>query len=331
MAGAMAVVLFVVGGAIVWLKPSGDDGPRVVAGQPVTTTTERAVVTAAEPSQVVVIEPSTSAGPGAMVVLDSATGFTIRTLGADYGIYSSNGFQVTPDGLTLYWNRLNEPAQKIELLRQPLDGGPSAVAVPSGSQPRFSSDGQLMVFQGPGNPVGYVRRELNSGADRPLPTPGEAGEFGNVTFQQSQHTLVAVTTKPTTFACPPGGKCPPPIPSPYHGWALEVDSPNATWKPFGTKALWNGATLLGPGPDPGSVLAYWAEPRTSGLPNYRIAEVAADGTAHHEIHISSGYRPVNIDKSGTNILVTSDTTLARVTLTDPTPVRIAGPARLATW
>lgn len=330
MAAGVAVAALVVGSTVVWLRPGGDDRSKVVAGQPATTTTEAPLVAAPPPGQVVVIEPASTGRPGAMVVLDVATGAVVRTLGADYGIYPSNGFQVTPDGRTLYWNRLNEPAQKIELVRQPIDGGTASVAVPNGAQPRFTSDGALMVFQSAGNPVGFVRRDLTSGADRDLPTPGEAGEVVvNTAFEQGRRTLVAITTRPVaTCSGPgPGPNCPPSSPSPFHGWTIDVDDPGATWKPFATTATWDGGILLGPGPDPGSILLSRSE-QPSGT---RIAEVTADGTVPHEIQLPSGYRPLNVDRTGTNILVASDNALARVTLADPRPVRIAGPARLATW
>src|SRR5205085_12656557 len=121
------------------------------------------------------ILPASTGHPGAMVVIDTATGTAVRTLGADYGIYPANGFQISPDGTALYWNRLNEPAQKIELVRQPLDGGPSTIVTPNGAEPRFSSDGHVLIYQTAANPVVFVRRDLATGADRDLPTPGEAG------------------------------------------------------------------------------------------------------------------------------------------------------------
>jgi hypothetical protein len=83
---------------------------------------------AAPPARLAAHLPTGTGHPGEIVVIDTATGAIVRTLGAEYDPYLANGFQMAPDGSAVYYTRLNGPSQKIELVRAPLDGSPLGCA-----------------------------------------------------------------------------------------------------------------------------------------------------------------------------------------------------------
>jgi hypothetical protein len=62
--------------------------------------------------------------------------------------------------------------------------------------------------------------------------------------------------------------------------------------------------------------------------------VSAQGTVTRHLLLSMDVRPLDVDSSGTNLLVTygpGDGRLGRLTLSSTTPVPVAGPASEATW
>jgi hypothetical protein len=84
-------------------------------------------------------------GAGPIGVYGLASGTLLRTLGTVADPYPQNGFQVSADHRTLYYVRLNEPAQTVEIVSVPVAGGPTTVLA-DGTRPTPSPDGKGLAY-----------------------------------------------------------------------------------------------------------------------------------------------------------------------------------------
>jgi len=333
--------------AAVWLPDHRPARSVRVAAAPTTVVPLGAVT---PPSTVLVRLPS-----GQIGVLDTATGQQQRALAfspPSYGsVWGMHSFHVAPDGQSIYVSgAIATSSVSTPLLRVPLGGG-SPTTIGTGLLAAPSTDGSLVLVRegAPGVWPNLHVMTVRAGTRRDVPSPvgfnsptGANGEVvTSVTWARGTHELVAITTTPSPCQGPPGFHCPVPTtvgPEPAaQGWTLDLDASTSTWarRPpvSGRQGGWAALEFIGPGRLNGSVLAADITTgvpgsTTAGLPR-SLLTIAVDGVLIDTVAVPSGVNDVlNVDRSGTNVLVDTSGGLARIALADPIPHLLA-PAHFA--
>jgi hypothetical protein len=204
--------------------------------------------------------PTQTGKPGDIQVVATATGTVVRSLGSVYDPYLENGFVVSPDGRTLFYTRLDEAAQVIEIVEVPVGGGPTSV-VADGTHPQVSPDGSLLAYQpfGRAHVVSVMSLSSRTVTNYGVP-PALADEGAYSIAWLPDSTSLIVTGKTVASACtgPPGASCPTATTPTAASAALLHTGQDGTWTdlaaPSGIPTGWLNLTLAGPGPSPGTVV-----------------------------------------------------------------------------
>jgi hypothetical protein len=149
------------------------DVPRTTLA-PTTTTTPPP---AARPATAVAVTPK-----GALVVVDTTTGRTVRTLAREPQARSPHKPALSPDGSTAYFTRQGVDCGYSTLYRVPVDGSAPPTRLGNGSVPAVSHDGTKLAFATPSNGcVGaiLVVRDLGTGREQRWPAPENDGYYSN--------------------------------------------------------------------------------------------------------------------------------------------------------
>jgi hypothetical protein len=258
------------------------------------------------PSFYVVHAPTATGSPGAINVVDTSTGQVIRALGSAYDPYLENGFQLSPDRFTLYYTRLNQAAQTIEIVAVPVAGGPGQV-VAHGITPLLSPDGTKMSFEPYGQPgtiaiMDLATRKISAAH---IPTTSQSQVvFGTSWLPGSRQLLVTIGTPISECSVAPGFACQTlPPPTPPVAKLLNATGP-AMWlqlpPPKTIDGGWTNLSLQGPGPEAGTVLAT-NNASTSGS-SIDTVQVAT-GRVLSSMQIPTGTSLLARDQSGTHFLL----------------------------
>ncbi len=312
--------------------------PQVSSGHPAQPPPPRAEPF---PPTIAVHLPTATAHPGQILLVDSETGATLRSFGAEYDPYVSDGFALAADRSALYYSRLNEPAQKIEIVRAPLGQAGSSV-IADGTDERPSPDGRQLAFRPMSTSEGLAVMDLASGAVRTYPPPpAPAGSDAlYLSWLADNRSVVVITSVPggtSGGACfAPAGRpscgAPPTTatPPPPEAWLLDTSRSNPSWARLPTPAQsndgWGGYLLLGPGRVPESLAVGWSYGHSAD-----IMTVMTDGSVYDKTALAPDSLPLSVDATGTNFLIADRTGLARMSLSDPAPVPIRGPVAEAAW
>jgi hypothetical protein len=278
------------------------------------------------PAVAVVHLPTGTARPGQIQVIDVQSGAMLRVLGAEYDPYLQNGFLLSTDRQRLYYLRLNEAAQRIELTTVPLNGGTPQV-VPTSA----SANGDLLAS-------GSFVLDLRPAPQRKYmpPATGTNDSASYAWGRGSQH-LMAIDVGRTFGTCPDGLLAPPtpcasPPSLPVRAWNIDASSATSTWQPVHlppSLSSWKDVHLLGPGRLPGSVLA------TQNLPGHDQTAAALtlgmDGSVIDRVSMPPGITVLSVDASGTNLLVTYPGGLGWLSLSKPIPIHIGDAVSEASW
>lgn len=218
--------------------------------------------TAPAPAFYVAHAPTQTAEPGAIEVVRTSTGQVVRQLGVAYDPYPENGFQLAPNGSTLYYVRLNQAQQKIEIVAVSVDGGATTV-IAGGSNPQISPNGMRVAFEpdGGANVINVMNLRSKRSFTLHVPTTARSQRiFGISWLPGSQNLIVTIGTpnRNAESSCLPGGVCPTfPTPPPPVSYVANVGS-RTTWvrvpSPRDVNGGWKYLTLEGAGPRFGTVL-----------------------------------------------------------------------------
>jgi hypothetical protein len=275
--------------------------------------------TAPTPAFYVAHAPTSTAEPGAIEVVKAATGHVVRQLGLAYDPYPENGFQLAPNGSTLYYVQLDQAAQSINIVAVSVHGGATTV-IGRGIDPQISPNGVSMSFEPYGRPHALEVMNLRTKSSFILHVPTNAQSqriFGVSWLPDSRQLMVSIgwPNRNDEYSCPsppsPGVTgnitCPtfPPPPPPV---SYVVDTKSHTqWSrvpsPRGLKGGWKYLTLEGAGPRLGTVLVL----RSSATSNASAIETEQVATGRI---LSSDALPgdntfLARDQSGTHFLIAS--------------------------
>jgi hypothetical protein len=276
-------------------------------------TAPSAVSSAPVPSVLVVHTPTATGLPGTIEVVDSGTGRVIRTLGSAYDPYLMNGFQLSADRSTLYYTRLNEPAQTIEIVAAPLAGGPSRV-VAHGIDPQLSPDGALMSYRPYGQQQTIDVMTLRTGrvVEAHLPTSDPSVDvFGSSWLPDAHQLLVTIGTTHDVCTGPPPFSCATDFatrPAPALAYLLDVGRRPA-WSAApavrGSSEGWAALALQGPGTTSGTVLAIRSAPPAAGaaIAQTVVTVQVSTGRVLSELSLPTGASFLARDTSGTHFLL----------------------------
>lgn len=254
----LVIVLLMVGLATVSRRARPTVGP-ITSTAPITSLTPTGI-----PGTYVAHVPTTTGDPGTIEVVDSASGQVIRTLGSAYDPYLQNGFQLSPDRSTLYYTRLDQPAQTIQIIAVPLNGDPSRV-VALGVDPQLSPDGRSMAYEPYGKPHSIAIMTLANGwtISTQLPTSNQWQTDSGISWLPDSRHLLVTRSTPVSYGCdsPFGEACrpPPSFPKPSIAFLEVATNRVQQWSRAPTPKVFAGErttpTLEGPGGQSGTVMA----------------------------------------------------------------------------
>lgn len=133
---------------------------------------------------------------GRVVLLDSATGKTVRVLATGRPVLQ--GVALAPDGASAYY-ALSSGCGEGTLYRVPLDGSAPPAPVAEGVSPAVSPDGRALSYAGPGRPTpdgrpgchnAVVVRDLTTGTERIWRYP-EDEDHRSALYQDGEFTKLA--------------------------------------------------------------------------------------------------------------------------------------------
>jgi hypothetical protein len=323
---AMAVVVIMaalVAGLVVVFAARGDPGRRASTG----VNSPAPVPSPPVPRFLVVHAPTATASPGAIEVIDTVTGRVVRTLGSAYDPYLLNGFQLSANRSTLYYTRLNEAAQTIEIVAVAVTGGPSRV-IAHGVGPQFSADGTMMSFEpyGQGQTIAILNLGKGQTVDAHIPSTSTSQVvFSSSWLPNSRQLLVIVGSPYESCTGPPGSSCgrtpPPPPPVAY---LLNVTN-RLSWSrvsaPSTLSGGWTHLSLQGPGPIPGTVLATIDSSDRGAITTVQIST----GRILSQLPLPNGTSFLARDRSGTHFLLSDAQATVRWSPPDHS-LQIVGPA-----
>jgi hypothetical protein len=271
------------------------------------------------PDFLVAHTPTQTGKPGAIAVYDSRTGRRLRVLGAAYDPYLMNGFTLSADRATLYYTRLNEPAQHFEIVAVPVTGGRTRV-IALGSILDLSPDGTSMAYAPQGSSDTLAIMNLATGATRREPVPHRQAayrSFGAAWIGDPNHLLVvsySVPQPPCTG--PPRSSCAttPPPKQIVDAYLFDISTSRWTALPpiHGDTHSWLDIRPLAAGRSRQSIPVLLTDPTN---PNRQ----------QHLGHLNADTGTV----TGTVDIPTGRTLLAASR--DPTYLLLAGPTDTETW
>jgi len=356
--------LLVVGLAGAAMHSTGTTKHLVVTGS---TTQPRPTATASAPPHAVPapkqfiahLEQGGSARPGKVVIIDTATGSTIRSIGADYDPYLSNGFAIARAAGVALWTRLNEPAQTLELVETPLTGGAARVMTSSGfldgPLPEQRSAPLLTAVDAAGARLwmnGNAIVDLSTGKQQRVQAPPvETGwSWDTASWMPDGHELFMVEGQdlPRTCYTDIGPALGPPRTTPAEcittpatrssrtrGLVYDLSDPNGGWRVTATPDRpegWWGLRILGAGRLPSTVVAVGNfAPTTTGAASTLMTVDVNTGAIVDQLKLPADANVLSVDASGTNILFTTNRRLERVSLADPKLVILRRQVAEAAW
>ena len=269
-----------------------------------------------------------SGSPGHITVIDTTSGSTVRDLGPVYDPYPLNGFHASADGSSLFYVRLNEPAQRIEIVRVPTVGGATQV-VAEGTGAIPSPDGKYLIVETGADHQALELLDLGTHTTRPLPGfPGPTPQtLSTFAWTSDSSVIIASTTdlRPIRWRCPPSG-CNPPTtdaPSSWSLWSIRTADPNVQWQriigPATSGVSWD-LELLGPGRFPRTIAAL----RRPMNAEETVLTVGLDGTVVDQVPLPEHTTALAVNRSGANVLLEGEPTLQRFSLTTRKTNVIAG-------
>ena len=300
-----------------------------------------------------------SAQPGKVVIIDTATGKTIRAIGADYDPYLANGFAIARGAGVAFWTRLNEPAQTLELVEVPLAGGTPRVLTSSGSLvgPLVTvRPGPLLTAVDPAGSRlwmnGKTMVDLATGTQQPVAAPPVAAGWSweTASWLPGGHELFMVEGRELPATCfrdggplgTPRTTLPPEcITTPAsrsrdtRGLVYDLSNPRAGWHAAATPARpegWSGLRALGPGRLPSTVVVVGSRlPSSTGSTSDVMTVDVNTGAIVDQLTLAADANVLTADASGTNFLFTTNRLLERVSFADPHPVVIRRQVGEAAW
>ncbi len=272
--------------------------------------------------------------PGPVEVHDVATGAVLRTLDGPYEPYLDN--TLTVDRGQVSWLRLDEPAQRFDIVQESLDGGAQTL-LPDGQRPLHSPDGQRLLH---GVAGGTSVLDEATGLETRVPDlPGNG--YGPTVWLPGSTQLLRVLRPPidpaTVKGCAPPfpGKpvCvyPTPAPATASAYRLDVTAPDPAWRPIPAvqdSLAWGPYVVLGPADGADEVLA--VDAGSDGTAASLLVLDVTDGTVRSHEPLPAGSRLVNLDASGEHALLSRGDGIYAWTPGAPAR-RIGPPARQAAW
>jgi hypothetical protein len=292
--------------------------------------------------------------PGRIVVIDTATGRTIRVLGADYDPYLANGFAIARKAQLALWTRLNEPAQMLELVEVPLVGGAKRVLTSSvplnGKQPTPRPGPALTALDPAGDKLwmnGNTIVDLLTGDQKRVHEPPIPAGWSWVTasWLPDGHKLFMVETRDLPAYCDRGGPLSPRTTPPAcittpasrtsssRGFIYDLNDPQSGWhttSPPKRPDGWWGLQILGPGRLASTIVGVGAPPSTTSGPAIMTINVASGAIIDH-VALPPDSNVLSVDASGTNVLFTAHRDLERLSIADTTPIVIGKQVAEAAW
>jgi hypothetical protein len=310
---------------------------------PTTTATLPAPPLVAPPKLLIAHEEQGGSAPGRIVVIDTATGRTIRVLGADYDPYLQNGFAIARETALALWTRLNQaPRAPIESVEVPIIGGPEHVLAPTGGPGPFlsvNSDGTQLWS-------GTTIVDLTTGHRTIIPRPpsSQSPLWHDASWLPDGHRLFLVEGHVDNSSCESGPQGPVP-PSCLttttigthgtRGLVYDLNDPRAGWRvtasPDRAEGWWD-LQILGPGRLPATIVASGRRGPSSTNSAPAIMTINVDtGAITDAIALPADANVLAVDQSGTNILFTTSRQLERLSIADPTPIIIGKRVAEAAW
>lgn len=272
--------------------------------------------------------------PGPVEVREVATGKVLRTLDGPYDPYLDN--TLTVDRGQVSWLRLDEPAQRFDIVQESLDGGAQTL-LPDGQRPLHSPDGRRLLHGLAGRTSVLDER---TGHETRLPDlPGNG--YGPTVWLPGGTQLLRVLSPPidpaTVKGCPPpfpgDPVCvyPTPAPRTSSAYRLDVTVADPTWQPVAAvqdSPVWGPYVVLGPAEGPDQVRA--VEAGRDGTAESLLVLDVTDGKVRSREPVPAGYRLFTLDASGQHALIGRDDGI--YAWTPGAPARRIGPSALqAAW
>lgn len=339
-----AVVAVALIGAASWVGLGAGPRTQLAAGsggaRPGTARPGTARQSSALPPTLVAATPAGTGSPGTIELISSATGQVLRALARTYTGYTENGLARSPDGSTVYFDRLLQVGQgQVEISAVPSAGGP-IVNVAAGIDPAVSPGGKSLAYlpeadlpssraAGPAETVAV--RDLATGAVRTIDLSGLIGSGYRVPPStglawSSGGTHLAVLADKYT----PLPSCPRPIPT---GCPTPTTAPGPSSRlvildltrahpaaravvlslPEG-RAQW---TFVAGARQPGHIVVYEVGHPSSTPAVGRLVEINVNRPDHPQQVLAStsgGIEPLALDRSAAHLLYGTGDTVTMASL-----------------
>lgn len=281
------------------------------------------------PSTFVAATPDATGVPGSVDVLSSADGRVRVRLARTYTLYTENGLIRSPDGSTVYFDRLPPIGEgQVEISSVRAVGGP-VTDIAAGIDPALSPDGRYLSYEPP-SPSGGTAvavRDLATGAtttiDLTALLEGYSIPVGTGLAWLGDNKLAVIADKNVGGAstCPGVVPCGTPAPAatelsrlvvinPEHtnpgSSAVTIDSPSGqNWR------------FVSSGPSPNSVVIYSSEQHNAAPPTGKLTQIDLTTAGHPRRTLADmpgELRPLSLNPSATQMLYQLGTAVHTATI-----------------